>query len=772
MCRSCSRSCRFQQEELETTAAGEDRRALVRRLPVPHRPRAGHPALASTSSTGSSTLTTLDRHRCAGRTAAPTDRRARRTSPASALPSRDRSASRSSRCAPGASSRVRQRVAGVRVDAAQRAAGRQGRAATAAGRPRRWAGFERDARPSRLRSPARWRTELGALRAGAGRQGRAAPVALPRRLGAPAARGRPPACPAARCSRSAVTAAASVALQVRSRWASVGGHRARRRRARAARRRCAPPAAGRRAGARPARDERDRYPLQGRRRARPPPRVGRSAARWPTDRARTRGGRARSPGGAGGRSSPEAPRRDAGRRTAARSRARTLARRPRARCSVRPREREPVVEQTRVDRRRRARARRASSARPDAADRARARRRTTRRSHAFAIARTAERRVRASLTPARAGALDGELPLRQGTWDLCPAARRRRRPSSARRWSPARAATTSPRSHGRRPQAVHARRMDARRRAPCSSSAARPRRGRARRLPPAPPARAGLRRAPRRAAARRGRLHELPAAASTRTARARSTRSWSAASAPLEHLWVVQRRPVPGAATARPSCATAAASTTRRWPPPATSSPTTTSPTGSSGAPDQVCLQTWHGTPLKRLGFDVAEPRKAVRPLRAPLAAAGRTTGSTSLSPNRFSTPILRRAYAIEGEMLETGYPRNDMLAGAGPRGARRAQLRARLGMPEGERVVLYAPTYRDHVWTAAAATGSTCSSTSSGCARRVGRGHGDPVPQAPLHRRPGADRPPTASCATSRPTPTAPSCCWPPTCWSPTTRR
>ena len=46
--------------------------------------------------------------------------------------------------------------------------------------------------------------------------------------------------------------------------------------------------------------------------------------------------------------------------------------------------------------------------------------------------------------------------------------------------------------------------------------------------------------------------------------------------------------------------------------------------------------------------------------------------------------------------MLETGYPRNDVLARA-DRDARR-ELRQRLGIPEDARVVLYAPTYRDHV--------------------------------------------------------------------------
>ena len=67
------------------------------------------------------------------------------------------------------------------------------------------------------------------------------------------------------------------------------------------------------------------------------------------------------------------------------------------------------------------------------------------------------------------------------------------------------------------------------------------------------------------------------------------------------------------------------------------------------------------------------------------------------LSPNAFTTPILRRAYALEGEMLETGYPRNDVLAGA-DRDARTREVRRRLGLPEGARVVLYAPTFRDDV--------------------------------------------------------------------------
>jgi CDP-glycerol glycerophosphotransferase len=67
------------------------------------------------------------------------------------------------------------------------------------------------------------------------------------------------------------------------------------------------------------------------------------------------------------------------------------------------------------------------------------------------------------------------------------------------------------------------------------------------------------------------------------------------------------------------------------------------------------------------------------------------------VSPNAASTPLLRGAFAFEGELLETGYPRNDVLS-APDREAIRARVRAELGIPDGVRAVLYAPTWRDNV--------------------------------------------------------------------------
>jgi CDP-glycerol glycerophosphotransferase len=110
---------------------------------------------------------------------------------------------------------------------------------------------------------------------------------------------------------------------------------------------------------------------------------------------------------------------------------------------------------------------------------------------------------------------------------------------------------------------------------------------------------------------------------------------------------------------------------------------------------DQVCVQTWHGTPLQRIGLDVPQLKKATRPQ---LRRLDRQTANWQyvVSPNRFSTPILRRAYALDGEIIETGYPRDDQLARP-DLGAHTERLRHRLGLPDGKRVVLYAPTYREH---------------------------------------------------------------------------
>jgi CDP-glycerol glycerophosphotransferase len=115
--------------------------------------------------------------------------------------------------------------------------------------------------------------------------------------------------------------------------------------------------------------------------------------------------------------------------------------------------------------------------------------------------------------------------------------------------------------------------------------------------------------------------------------------------------------------------------------------------------PDQTVLQTWHGTPLKKIGRDIKEVHFAYAPgMQKAMATSAepRLPEWTHLvSPNRFSTDILKRAFKFTGEMIEAGYPRNDVLYA--PDAAEiAASVRARIGIPAGKKVVLYAPTWRD----------------------------------------------------------------------------
>ncbi|MEV7684854.1 bifunctional glycosyltransferase/CDP-glycerol:glycerophosphate glycerophosphotransferase [Streptomyces bungoensis] len=108
----------------------------------------------------------------------------------------------------------------------------------------------------------------------------------------------------------------------------------------------------------------------------------------------------------------------------------------------------------------------------------------------------------------------------------------------------------------------------------------------------------------------------------------------------------------------------------------------------------QVVVQTWHGTPLKKIGHDIeaihfADQRYLERVEKEV------QNWDMLVSPNSFSTPILRRAFGFPGEMVECGYPRNDILRLPGTE-RREQEIRRRIGLPEGKRVVMYAPTWRD----------------------------------------------------------------------------
>jgi CDP-glycerol glycerophosphotransferase len=104
--------------------------------------------------------------------------------------------------------------------------------------------------------------------------------------------------------------------------------------------------------------------------------------------------------------------------------------------------------------------------------------------------------------------------------------------------------------------------------------------------------------------------------------------------------------------------------------------------------PGQKVLQTWHGTPLKRLALH----RPGFDPRRMAAVVKESRRWDVLLAQNTYSERILRKAYAFFGRPIWVeGYPRNDALVTGDAAG-----IRGDLGIADGERVLLYAPTWRD----------------------------------------------------------------------------
>ena len=723
---------RFQREDLRDTPPVRIARPLVRRLPVP-RPtaRLEDPAARSTGSTRSSSCRRRSSTRCAGTAAAAVA--------GCALHQRHRRAERAAQQR-RASSLLQAGPAAARAAAARRPCGCATDGRPPAGRDREragrrcrdleWSGFEATLDPAGCAVRALARGHVGALRDGARRRrqrrrGRASGstrAADPRRraAGRRRTRWRAPCRPRPTASSSSV----------RTRWAARG----RRWRSRGdgggsswpascadaphdgkleAKRR-ADAVARRRAAARLERSERfsARISLDelGRRRAdarrrRSAPTATRACV-WELAVALGGGRRHRLLGARPAAGGIERRRRDARSRSRARGRAtRRSSSARRARWSPTRRWDGDGALELAGDARARRPAPRARAAPP-------------RRRRAARLRRCAGDggRFSAALTPARSPRWPGTLPLREGTWELSCA--RRAGPTApvmvAHALVRRRCRSSAPSRH--KPFAFAHDGQDGGARSSSSAtstttSAARSTSGACARPPTPPPAPRPLRDAVVYASFGGRQYSDSPRAIHEELVRR---------GAPLEHLWVVRdgalrgpasgagvlregsreyyealararyvvdQRPLPGLVPARRTdqVVPADAGTARR----------------SSGS-----------------GFDVAEQRGR-RARRFERAGTSRSRTGSTCSPR---TASRRRScaarYAVEGELLETGYPAQRRARRRRARDAARGACGAALGLPDGARVVLYAPTYRDHVGgPPRPLPAGPARSTSSGCA-------------------------------------------------------
>ena len=115
----------------------------------------------------------------------------------------------------------------------------------------------------------------------------------------------------------------------------------------------------------------------------------------------------------------------------------------------------------------------------------------------------------------------------------------------------------------------------------------------------------------------------------------------------------------------------------------------------------QIYVQCWHGTPLKRLGYDIDASDNAMNSI-GEIREKYRTDAkkfSYLLSPSPFASEKFATAWDLNSthqthKIIEEGYPRNDRLINAGDE--ERTGIRKKLGVDD-KKVILYAPTWRDN---------------------------------------------------------------------------
>ncbi|MCL2729828.1 MAG: CDP-glycerol glycerophosphotransferase family protein [Actinomycetia bacterium] len=116
--------------------------------------------------------------------------------------------------------------------------------------------------------------------------------------------------------------------------------------------------------------------------------------------------------------------------------------------------------------------------------------------------------------------------------------------------------------------------------------------------------------------------------------------------------------------------------------------------------PETTYIQTWHGSALKKMGFDSPEFRTRTKDQQA----------EQQKILDRFDHFLVRTEHDVrtlvpafrlpESKVVRSGYPRNDALVTAWKKetegGARdRGPLAEELGIPDDRKVLLYAPTFR-----------------------------------------------------------------------------
>ena len=109
---------------------------------------------------------------------------------------------------------------------------------------------------------------------------------------------------------------------------------------------------------------------------------------------------------------------------------------------------------------------------------------------------------------------------------------------------------------------------------------------------------------------------------------------------------------------------------------------------------EQIYINTWHGTPLKTMGFKIpGNPSNSKNVVRNFLSA------DYLISPNKHTTEMYTDSYKMEGlysgSIVEDGYPRNDLTLNTDATYMNNKLVSYNISIDERKKTVLYAPTWK-----------------------------------------------------------------------------
>ena len=100
-------------------------------------------------------------------------------------------------------------------------------------------------------------------------------------------------------------------------------------------------------------------------------------------------------------------------------------------------------------------------------------------------------------------------------------------------------------------------------------------------------------------------------------------------------------------------------------------------------------LNTWHGSPIKKMGSDIASGNQS-------FGTKSKNIVDIMNTQSYFEADIFSKCFGISRDcFIEVGLPRNDALANY--KDSEREAIKIRLGLPKEKKIILYCPTFREY---------------------------------------------------------------------------